>query len=111
MKHLIILLLFGLGSCHIHYHIEPKEEPIKTNLDNRFYPIGSARIVNQKSSCSIIGCCVMHGATHYPIMLSESYTLDTSQNLLFIDDTIRHLGIGIDSTIIKLSINNLNSNQ
>lgn len=48
MKHLIILLLFGLGSCHIHYHIEPKEEPIKTNLDNRFYPIGSARIVNQK---------------------------------------------------------------
>lgn len=31
MKPLILLLFFGLASCHVHYHIEPKEKPKKVD--------------------------------------------------------------------------------
>jgi len=66
MKHLIILLLFGLASCHIHYHIEPKEKPkevIKTNTDNYF----------SSNWCGVIGCCVYHGP---PDKTYGGYTLN-----------------------------------
>jgi len=62
MKHLIILLFFGLVSCHVHYHIEPKEQPIKTNCDNHFYPIGKQIY---SDGCGVHGCAVYHVGTSY----------------------------------------------
>ena len=71
MKPLILLLFFGLGSCHVHYHIAPKNEPIKTNCDNRFYPI--AKHISYEG-CGVIGCAVYHEATLTPtIFIDTSY--------------------------------------
>ena len=52
MKHLIILLLFGIGSCHVHYHIEPKTEQKEQTRSG---------IILTNSHCGVIGCAVYHG--------------------------------------------------
>jgi len=65
MKHLILLLFFGLGSCHIHYHIEPKNEQPKSGIiltDQKTLEYKSKyRLLFSDDWCGVIGCAVYHG--------------------------------------------------
>lgn len=70
MKYLIFIFLFSFTSCHVHYHITPKEHKyIEIDVADAAYkmPFNISPKYNftptpfSTSGCGVPGCCVLHG--------------------------------------------------
>ena len=99
MKHIFLLLIIFLGSCHVHYHIKPKEDSKKT------IPSGITL------TGGITGYDVNHINNYLPIELWGDFIgkYDTTSHY-FIDDTTIHFDIMLPDTNI-IMVKTLNKNQ